>query len=83
MTPTPTTGDYRTIYYESTSEIYWQVTEGNPDEGTVDSWEHVSKARIDQVLDDKAYIDMPNQDSFNFLDPRQIYFGIRVSFDLN
>jgi hypothetical protein len=34
------------------------------------------------VLDDKAYIDMPNQETFTFLDPRKIFFGIRLSFDM-
>jgi hypothetical protein len=33
------------------------------------------------VLDDKAYIDMPNFDSINFLEPRNIFFGVRLSFD--
>jgi hypothetical protein len=34
------------------------------------------------VLDNKAYIDMPNQEYLSFLNPRDIFFGIRMSFDL-
>ena len=35
---------------------------------------------VEQVLDDKAYINMPNQRFFNFLDPRTIRVGVRFSF---
>jgi hypothetical protein len=34
---------------------------------------------MDKILSDKAYIDMPNITSFTFLNPRQIFFGIKVS----
>jgi hypothetical protein len=34
------------------------------------------------VLDNKAYIDMPNLETFTFLNPRDIFYGIRLSFDL-
>ncbi len=40
------------------------------------------EARKKRILDTKAYIDMPNQQFFTFLDPRDIYWGIRVSFDI-
>jgi len=33
------------------------------------------------VLDNKAYIDMPNQEYLAFLNPRDVYFGVRMSFD--
>jgi len=45
------------------------------------SWKDVPADRLNKVLDDKAYIDMPNQTSFNFLSPRSIYFGLTFSFD--
>jgi len=41
----------------------------------------VDQAKIDQVLKDKAYIDMPNQSTWWFLDPRRITFGLKLSFD--
>lgn len=40
------------------------------------------KARKQRILDTKAYIDMPNLEYFNFLNPRDIYFGIKVNFSL-
>jgi len=35
---------------------------------------------VKKVLDDKAYIDMPNADFFTFFNPRRVFFGLRVSF---
>jgi outer membrane receptor protein involved in Fe transport len=62
------------IYYEHGSGRYMEYTEG--------AWAAVGKTRMKNVLDDKAYIDMPNQTSFNFLNPRQWFFGVKLSFDL-
>jgi hypothetical protein len=33
------------------------------------------------VLDNKTYIDMPNQEYLAFLNPRNIFYGIRLSYD--
>ena len=68
------TPDPLVFYYEMSTKRYLQFAN--------DAWGEVDKGRINKVLDDKAYIDMPNQTSFNFLNPRQIFFGIRTSFDL-
>ena len=46
------------------------------------TWVELSKSRMDKILKDKAYIDMPNQTSFNFLNPRQWFFGLEMSFEL-
>ena len=35
---------------------------------------------VDQVMDDKAYIYNPVVDSFRFLNPRNVFFGIRFTF---
>jgi len=40
------------------------------------------EARKKRILDTKAYIDMPNQQFFTFLDPRDIFWGMRISFDI-
>jgi hypothetical protein len=78
-----TTGDPGVIYYGSLSDAgelyednYYEYVESA--EGGF--WAEVSNSRMDKILDDKAYIDMPNQTSFNFLNPRQIFLGIQVSF---
>jgi outer membrane receptor protein involved in Fe transport len=62
------------IYYERTSGKYMNYLNG--------AWSEVESGRMKKVLDDKAYIDMPNQASFNFLSPRDVFVGLRVSFDL-
>ena len=69
--PTPET---RPFYYAADQGAYYQYTNG--------AWQLVDQGRLQQVLDDKAYIDMPNQDTFSFLNPRMIFWGIRFSVDL-
>jgi len=39
-----------------------------------------SEADLQRILDTKAYIDMPNLRSLTFLNPRDITFGIKISF---
>jgi hypothetical protein len=65
------------IYYGRLNE---QIDYYNFIDGT---WSRVENKRMEKILDEKAYIDMPNQTSFNFLNPRDIFFGIRTSFDLH
>jgi|TARA_B100001971_G_scaffold142920_1_gene132072 outer membrane receptor protein involved in Fe transport len=60
------------IYYEKATERYMQLTG--------DEWTEVHANVMKKILNDRAYIDMPNQTSFNFLNPRQLFFAIRVSF---
>lgn len=67
--------DESVIYYDKTDQDYWAYTEGE--------WSRVPDSVMDPILEDKAYIDMPNQTTFSFLNPRMIFFGIRTSFDLN
>lgn len=62
--------------------IYYYIPDGTYLE-YADGWRQVDGARIKKVLDDKAYIDMPNQTSFNFLNPRHVFFGLRTSFNLD
>jgi hypothetical protein len=67
-------GKDRPIYYEGSTGKYWEYKN--------QQWSEVEKARVDKILDDKAYIDMPNPSTFWFLNPRNIYFGIRLSFNI-
>jgi len=62
----------RAIYYDASSKQYMQYTNG--------SWEEVGSNRLNQILDDKAYIDMPNQTYFTFLNPRNMFTGITLSY---
>ena len=67
-------GKERPLYYEGSTGKYYEYKN--------QQWSEVDKARIDKILDDKAYIDMPNPSTFWFLNPRNIYFGIRLSFNI-
>jgi hypothetical protein len=71
---TPQSNSTRPFYYVADRQTYYQLVNGN--------WQEVDSGRLQQVLDDKAYIDMPNLDTFTFLNPRNIFFGVRLSFDL-
>lgn len=62
--------------------LYWQASDGQYylwNEGS-SSFEPADAGKVDQVLDDKAYIDMPNLRAFTFLNPRSFIFGVRVTF---
>jgi len=60
------------IYYDAKTKHYMEYIN--------DQWSQVSSSRIDKIIDTKAYIDMPNQTFITFLDPRQIFFGLTLSY---
>ncbi len=63
----------RVVYYDQLTERYLQY-ENN-------SWVERSEAWVKkEVIDSKAYIDMPNLSYFTFLNPRDIKIGITLSF---
>ncbi|MCX6144147.1 MAG: carboxypeptidase-like regulatory domain-containing protein [Ignavibacteriales bacterium] len=62
------------IYYEFSSRSYYRWVNN--------TWQPANQSEVDQVLKDKAYIHMPTQDWWNFLNPRDFYFGLRMSFDV-
>jgi outer membrane receptor protein involved in Fe transport len=64
----------RPYYYAADRNQYYQFVNGQ--------WQAVDAGKLQQVLDDKAYIDMPNMESFWFLNPRRVYWGLRVTFDI-
>lgn len=63
----------RSIYYDDATETYMRWTE----EG---EWAEVDKSYYDKVIENKAYIDMPNQTYYVFLLPRDIFFGLSLSY---
>ncbi|MBN2412385.1 TonB-dependent receptor [candidate division KSB1 bacterium] len=67
-------GKDRVIYYEGSTGEYLVYMDN--------TWSSVNKSRLNKILDDKAYIDMPNASTFWFLNPRQFFYGIRFYFDL-
>jgi outer membrane receptor protein involved in Fe transport len=68
-------GNERAIYYEASSGKYFELA----DDGS--AMVEVTKSKMNRILDKKAYIDMPNQTSFNFLNPRQIFFGVSLTYE--
>jgi outer membrane receptor protein involved in Fe transport len=69
------TGEPGVIYYDRATRRYVEYLNN--------VWQDVDKGRLDKIVKDKAYIDMPNYSSFTFFNPRQFYFGLRVSMDLD
>lgn len=64
----------RPIYYDAATESYQQWTSSQ-------GWKAVDSGYLQYVLDKKAYIDMPNQESFIFLNPRDFFIGLTISYD--
>jgi outer membrane receptor protein involved in Fe transport len=63
----------RVWYYDENTKTYWQYTGG---------WVQVDQKKVDQALNDRAYINMPNPSTYWFLNPRTITWGLRISFDI-
>jgi outer membrane receptor protein involved in Fe transport len=64
----------RPIYYDNETEMFMQWTETG-------GWNKVEKSYYDRVIENKAYIDMPNLDHYIFLNPRDIFIGLNISYD--
>jgi len=64
--------DRRVLGWGEDTGKYWEFKNG--------SWVSADQSFVDQVLEDKAYIDMPNEAYRTFLNPRKILFGLRVWF---
>lgn len=62
----------RVLFYVQATKRYMEFTGG--------SWKQADQGFVDQVLKDKAYIDMPNETYRTFLNPRSVVFGMRISF---
>ena len=60
--------------------IYWEYDSREYLVWRNDAWGPADAQTVEQALADKAYIDMPNQNFLTFLNPRDIYWGIRLSF---
>ncbi len=65
-------GNDRALYYDNASESYfvWEENEYIP----------ADQEFVDGVYDHKAYINMPDIESFTFLNPRKVTFGITLNF---
>lgn len=59
---------------------FWSRETGTYSRWTGSAWEAVPDNEVRQVLDDKAYIDMPNYRFNTFLNPRRFTLGLRFTF---
>jgi outer membrane receptor protein involved in Fe transport len=71
-----TSGEKGVIYYDGPTGKYMEDINADGHFTAVD------QNRMQKILDDKAYIDMPNNSAFDFLNPRQFFYGISLSFNL-
>ncbi len=62
----------RAIYYDASTKRFMSYN------GT--DWAEVDGSRLNKVLDEKAYIDMPNQTYFTFLNPRSMFTGVTLTY---
>ncbi len=63
----------------NTSAWYWAADTGTYSRWNGSSFEEVPRDQVNKVLEDKAYIDMPNLRFNTFLNNRRITLGIRVT----
>jgi outer membrane receptor protein involved in Fe transport len=68
----PESGDDRPLYYVPSEDRFYQWSGS--------SFAQADQGLVDQVLDDKAYINMPNRTFATFLYPRNVFFGLRLTF---
>ncbi|MEA3286523.1 MAG: TonB-dependent receptor, partial [Candidatus Marinimicrobia bacterium] len=65
-------------------EIFWESSTNSYHvwDDAINDWaaEPVDQSAIDDLIEEKAYIDMPNIRSMSFLSPRKITVGIRIKF---
>ncbi len=61
--------------------VYWDKATSRYMEYNGTGWNEANASKISRIMDDKSYIDMPNMDYFTFLNPRDIFWGLKVSFD--
>ena len=62
------------IYFDAATSDYYEYAEGN--------WQAVDDSRMNKILDDKSYIDMPNFGFFTFLNKREIFYGVKINISL-
>jgi len=66
----------------NTTAYYYDASTGSYYHWTGQSWSYVRNSVIQEVLDKKAYIDMPNLSYMTFLNPRDVFFGIKFNINL-
>jgi len=75
--------DDKLIPYAEDEGVYFWVDEENAymTYSATDGWTDVSDSEVQKVLDDKAYIYNPPNESLTFLNPRDIFMGLKLSYN--
>jgi hypothetical protein len=68
-----TQGRYGPLYYVKSEEQFYIW------DSSSESFTQPDPEKVNQVLEDKAYINMPNSRAFRFLNPRQFQLGLRIT----
>jgi len=66
----------------NTVAYYYDAATGSYYQWSGQSWSYVRSSVIEDVLNKKAYIDMPNLSYMTFLGPRNVFFGIKLNVNL-
>jgi len=79
--PIEVVNELASVKIDDASQVawYWALDEQTYYRKNGSVWEPVPTNEIDQVLDDKAYIDMPNLRFHTFLNNRRVTLGIRLT----
>ena len=80
--PLEYTKSLESVSSPNTTAYYYDASSGKYFQWSGENWSQVSNSTIEDVLDKKAYIDMPNLSYMTFLNPRDIYFGIKFNINL-
>ncbi len=74
--------DIATVSSPVASAVYYEMQSGNYLQYVDGAWSQVPDNKMKEILDKKQYIDMPNQSWASFLNPRNIYWGLKISVEL-
>ncbi len=80
-TPIVAVGNLSSVSNIVSAAIYYDASQKKYMEYKNNAWSEVESGRVGKILDDKSYIDMPNMNYFVFLNPRDIFWGIKLSFE--
>lgn len=73
---------FQSVTNPNTTAFYFDAASGNYYQWSGTSWSRVSDSRVNDVIENKAYIDMPNLGYMTFLNPRDVFFGFKFNINL-
>lgn len=71
--------DLGTYFYSEANDAYYQYAP--VDDTDAEPWKMVSNADVKEAQDSKAYIYNPPNSSLTFLSPRDLFFGVKLSYN--